>query len=169
MAQPEYVPLNPADRVRPSDVLPPHGGWRQDRPAEITGVGVHTGRRRGTPGPDQGFGLTLAGRFHDRLELTPGEHAEDAVAGCLVVGLCRASLFGRGPVIYDLELAFILWGFLGGAPPELVEYRRPLFQSAAHHYWDQRVIADKVPESTLRSTPAAVRAKLGDWRSLLLV
>ena len=111
----------------------------------------------------------LARRFADRLELAPGEHADDAVAGCMVVAMARASLFGRAPVIHDLELAFTLWGYLGGAPPELVAYRTPLFSGASHHYWDQRKIVDKVPESTLRMTPAQVRQKLSDWRSLLTV
>ncbi|MEO7443657.1 MAG: hypothetical protein ABIW46_09015, partial [Acidimicrobiales bacterium] len=95
-------------------------------------------------------------------------HAEDAMAGCLGVALRRASLFRRAPVIHDLDLAFTLWGFLGQAPDDLVEYRVPMFRSASHHYWDQRAIADKVLESTLRSTPLAVRAQLADWRSLLV-
>jgi len=168
MAQPEFVPLSPADRVRPAERLPPHGGWRQDRPGELTRFDQHVGARRGTPGPDQGYGLTLARRFEGRLELAPGEHAEDAVAGCLGVGLRRASLFRRAPVVHDLELAFTLWGFLGDAPPDLVDYRAPLFRSASHHYWDQRAIADRVLESTLRSTPLAVRTQLADWRSLLV-
>lgn len=168
MAQPEYVPLTPADRVRPADRLPPHDGWRQDRPAELTKVDGHVGPRRGVPGPDQGYGLTLAKRFDARLQLAPGEVAEDATAGCLGVGLRRASLFRRAPVVHDMDLAFTLWGFLGDAPDDLVEYRAPLFRSAAHHYWDQRTIVDRVLESTLRSTPIAVRAQLADWRSLLV-
>jgi hypothetical protein len=81
--------------------------------------------------------------------------------------MARASLFGRAPVIHDLDLAFTLWGYLGDAPPELVAYRAPLFSGASHHYWDQRHIVDKVPEATLRMTPAQVRPKLSDWRSLL--
>jgi len=168
MAQPEYVPVTPADRVRPAERLPPHGGWRQDRPGEITGVYRRSGARRGTAGPDQGYGLTLARRFEARLELATGEHAEDAMAGCLGVALRRASMYRRAPVIHDLDLAFTLWGFLGDAPEDLVDYRGPLFRSASHHYWDQRGIADKVLESTLRSTPVAVRAQLADWRSLLV-
>ena len=75
----------------------------------------------GRQGPDQGYALLLARRFADRLELAPDEHAEDAVAGCMVVAMARASLFGRAPVIHDLDLAFTLWGYLGGAPPELVD------------------------------------------------
>ncbi len=111
--------------------------------------------------------MTLVGRFHDRLVLTEGEDAHDAEAGCVGVATARASLFGRAPVVYDLELAFGLWGFLDQAPADLVEFRQPLFAGASHHYWDQRDIVDLVPESTLRLTPAAVRQRLGEWRSLL--
>ena len=87
MAQPEYVPLSAGDRVRPAERLPPHGGWEQRRPAELKDPGAPTGLRFGAPGPDQGYGLALAERFADRLQLMPGEHLEDAVAGSLGVGL----------------------------------------------------------------------------------
>ncbi len=167
MAQPEYVPLSPADRVRPAERLPVPDQWLQDRPAELTSPGAPTGRRFGTPGPDQGYALTLAQRFEERLELGPGEHGEDAIAGCVGVALRRAALFGRAPVIHDLELAFTLWGFLGDAPADLVEYRMPLFQGVSHDYDRQREIAERVAESTLRLTPAGVRQLLADWRELL--
>jgi len=121
----------------------------------------------GSPGPDQGYALTLARRFEDRLELTEGEHREDAVAGCVAVALKRASIFGRAPVIYDLEHAFTLWGFLGGAPDDLVAFRRRFFEGAADHYWAQRAIVDAVPDDTLRLTPTQVREGLGEWRSLI--
>lgn len=154
--------------MRAAERLPAHAGWRQDRPAELTSPGVPTGHRFGTPGPDQGYGLTLAQRFVDRLEPAPGEHAEDAVAGCLGVGLRRAALFGRAPVIHDLDLAFTLFGYLGDAPADLVAFRVALIQGAAHSYWVQRDVADKVREETLRMTPAQVRAKLAEWRSMLV-
>jgi hypothetical protein len=121
----------------------------------------------GNQGPDQGYALVLAERFHGRLLLTENEDEHDVVAGCLGVGLARASLFGRAPVIHDLELAFGLWGYLDTAPDDLVAFRKPLFAGASHHYWDQRAIADLVPESTLRLTPAEVRRRLGEWRSLI--
>lgn len=167
MAQPEYVPIGADDRVRPAERLPAAERWVQDRPAELLGNEVPKGKRFGSPGPDQGYALKLAHQFEDKLKLAPGEHAEDAVVGCLGIALRRASLFGRAPVVYDFELALGLWGFLDDAPAELVELRRGLFQSAAHHYWDQRAIADRVPESTLRMKPADVRAQLADWRNLL--
>ncbi|MGH9072761.1 MAG: hypothetical protein ACRDZQ_01375, partial [Acidimicrobiales bacterium] len=63
--------------------------------------------------------------------------------------------------------AFTLWGFLGGAPEDLVAFRRPLFQSAGHHYLAQLEISSRVPEATLRLTPALVRERLAEWRSLI--
>ncbi len=169
MAQPEYVPVIPADRVRIDERLPPPDSWRADRPADAKGPVRPAGTRLGATGPDTGYGLKLARRFGDRLQLTEGISAEDAVAGCFAVGTKRCTLFGRAPVIYDFELSFTLWGFLGGAPADLIEARRPLFNACSHHYWDQRDIADAVPEPTLRLTPAQVRERLPSWRSLLLL
>ena len=165
MTQPEYVPLGRADRVRAAERLPAAARWLADRPADFPAP--PQGDRFGRTGPDQGYGLKLARRFVDRIETSAGEHKADAVAGCLAIGLKRAALFGRAPVIYDFELAFTLFGYLGGAPADLVEYRKHLFEGAAHHYWDQRVIADKVTDATLRLTPADVRSRLANWRDLL--
>lgn len=167
MAQPDYVPLSTTDKVRSPERLPVPRSWRPERPAEIRGNGHPQGRRMGTPGPDQGYGITLARRFEKRLELAPGEHVEDVVVGGLGIALKRAALFGRAPVVYDLELAFTLFGYLGGAPADLVAFRVPLFQAASHHYWDQRAIADRVPEETLRLSPGQVRERLSSWRELV--
>lgn len=166
MPVPEFVPLRLDETPAPPELLPVPDGWKAQRPGDLVG-GQPIGAKLGRPGPDQGFGLKLARRFEDRLELAPGEHAADAVAGCLGVGLKRASIYGRAPVIHDFDLAFTLWGFLGGAPADLVEFRRPLFAAAEHHYWDQREISDLVPEATLRLTPQRVRDRLPDWRALL--
>jgi hypothetical protein len=169
MTQPEYVPITPEDRIRPVLRLPAPRRWKPDRPAEIRG-GIHpSGALMGTPGPDQGYALTLAARFSDRLVLTEGEKFDDAVAGCLGVALRRASLFDRAPVIHDWEVAFAVWGFLGGAPDDLIACRRPLFQASAHDYWAQRAISDRVPDTTLRLTPAQISARLDEWRSLIEV
>ena len=168
MAQPDFVPMTLGDRVRTADTLPIPDRWEATRPGELTGLRPPEGRSFGSTGPDQGYGLKLAKRFVERLELEPGDHAEDVVAGCLGIALRRAARFGRAPVIYDLEHAFTLFGFLGGAPAELIEFRRPYFGAASHDYWDQRDIADLVKDETLDLTPADVRAQLGDWRSLLV-
>lgn len=167
MTQPDYVPITPADRVRPVERLPPARDWRAERPADLKGPQPSGGRGLGTQGPDQGYGLLLADRFRPGLVLAEGERADDAAAGCLGVALRRAALFERAPVVYDLELAFTLWGFLGGAPEDLVAYRRPFFVGAAHHYRQRRAIAERVPEATLRLSPAQVGQRLGEWRTLI--
>ncbi len=167
MAQPDFVPSSLGDDIHPSEDMPPAGRWTATRPGELEGLRPPDGRAFGTAGPDQGFGLKLAKRFADRLELQPGEHADDAISGCLGVALRRASRFGRAPVIYDFELAFTLFGFLGGAPADLLEFRRPYFDAASHDYWDQREIVDLVPDETLALTPGEVRTRLPEWRSML--
>jgi hypothetical protein len=140
-----------------------------DRPADLP-HGQPEGRRFGNQGPDQGYALLLAERFHGKLTLAPGEHERDALAGAVGVALKRASLFGRAPILHDLTIALTIWGFLGEAPDELVALRRKLFEEVAHphHYPEQRRIADLVPAEVLRQTPAQVaEAARRDWRSLL--
>ncbi|MBW3546956.1 MAG: hypothetical protein KY452_02310 [Actinobacteria bacterium] len=169
MPTPEFVPSTPGQQPRRGLPLPPARAWTADRPADL-GPRQPTGTTLGHPGPDQGYALTLVTHFRDRLVLAEGEHAEDAVAGCVGVALKRASLFGRAPVIHDLDMAFTLWGFLGDAPPELIELRRPLFQAASHEYWEQRAIVDRVPEATLRLTLPQLKQRWpGEWRQLLSV
>ncbi|CAN5855990.1 hypothetical protein BH23ACT1_BH23ACT1_09010 [soil metagenome] len=167
MAAPEYVSSALGQQPRRGLPLPPARPWAADRPADL-GPAQPVGPALGNPGPDQGYALTLVRHFHDRLVLADGEHTEDAVIGCLGVALRRASLFGRAPVIHDLDVAFTLWGYLGDAPPELVELRRPLFQALEHHYESQRAIASQVPQASLRLTPAQIKARWpGEWRELL--
>jgi hypothetical protein len=166
VAAPEYVPVSLNELPRLKEPIPPAGHWKADRPADLRAGQPH-GAKFGSPGPDQGYALTLARRFHDRLQLVAGEHKDDVVAGCLGVATKRSSLFGRAPVIYDLELAFTLWGFLDAAPDYLAEFRKPLFEGARHHYWEQREIADLVPDETLRLTPLQVRERLAQWREML--
>jgi hypothetical protein len=169
MAQPDYVPLSPNDRVRLTERLPPPRRWFTDRPGEIKRPRQPQGRLLGVPGPDQGYAMGLAHRFEERLKLSEGEKAADVIAGCVGIALRRAALFGRAPVMPDLELAFTLWGYLGDAPEDLIELRKPLFQGTAKAYIDQRTIADKVAEASLRLTSAQAREQLrDDWRSLFV-
>jgi hypothetical protein len=168
VAAPKYVPVAPVGAFRVTEELPVPDSWLPTRPAEL-GTTPPTGRLMGRPGPDQGYALSLARRFEGQLALAEGEHEHDVIAGCLGVALKRAALFGRAPVIHDLELAFSLFGFLGGTlASDLRTFRGKLFQSAGHHYEQQRAIADLVPESTLRMTPGQVKSALGTgWRKLL--
>lgn len=145
------------------------GSWRAERPGDTATV-FPRGDRLGSPGPDQGYIFLLARRFEGRLQLRPGEHEADVVAGCTAVALKRASLLGRAPMPSDLTVAFTVWGYLSEAPGELVELRRNMFAEVANSqdYSDRRRIADAVPEDVLRKTPEAVtEAHSQDWRALL--
>lgn len=170
MTQPDYVPLSAPDRVRPSDVLSQPEPWTADRPADLVELRQPEGARFGATGPDLGYGLKLAKRFEHDLVLAEGESAHDAVAGAFACGAKRAAGFGRAPVIYDMEWAYGLWGFLGGAAEELVAWRVPLFRGASHDYVDQRTIVDAVAGPTFRLTPAQVREQVGGagWASLFV-
>lgn len=169
MTQPAQVPEAETDRMRPSALLPAPRRWVLDRPGEQLDLEPPTGPRFGSPGPDLGYGLMLARRLAPRLVLTEGEHEEDVVAGGFACGARRAATFGRAPVIYDMQWAYGLWGYLGGAPEDLVAWRKPLFRGAAEHYWDQREIVDAVKPEALTLTPAQVLESLSRWKDFLIV
>jgi hypothetical protein len=172
MAAPQFVPVPTNDKARAygSPYYVP-GTWRSDRPADLGGVQPH-GDRLGSQGPDQGFALLLADRLRPSIQVQTGESVDDAVWGCLGVALRRASSFGRAPVVFDLTVAFTIWGFLDASPPaELVTVRRPLFEGVrhvAHHYAEGRAIVDSVPEATLRLPHGEVQAAFPTrWKELL--
>ena len=171
MAAPDYVPNDTAVADR-HYVSPPRRPqpWLADRPAELTD-GQPTGAGLGVPGPDQGYALRLARRFESQLLLGPGEHAADAVAGCVGVALKRAASFGRAPVAADLEVAFRVFGFLPPTPDEsLVAWRKDLFAGVSHpyHYGEARHLVGLVPESVLRMPPNEIEAACAADRSKLL-
>ena len=172
MAAPKFAPVSPVDNSRvygSHDIVP--GSWKPNRPGDLVGFQPE-GVRLGYQGPDQGFALKIAEGFRDRLQLQPGEHAGDAIQGCLGIALRRASIFSRAPVVHDLTIAFTLWGFLDDSPPaELKALRAQLFEGVSntlHHYDEARALVDMVPEPTLRMSPAQVAAAYpARWKELL--
>lgn len=170
VAAPEYVPPRAIDDARIYRSAPRRAGsWTPSRPGDLP-AGQPRGPRMGHPGPDQGFALLLAERLRDQLVLRPGERADDAIAGAVIVAIKRSSLFGRAPTIHDLRTAFTIWGFLDQADDELVARRRRLFEEVAnpHHYRELQAIAAAVPDEVLRLTPEEIeRRHRADWRGLL--
>ena len=160
MSAPRFAPVPPVETVRSyesPDFSP--AGWSPGRPGEIEGR-QPTGERLGYQGPDQGY-----------IRVAAGEHKEDALRGCSLTALRRASLFGRAPMVHDLNLALAMWGFLSDSPPsDLVSVRKELFHgvgNAVHHYKEGRDIADMIPESTLRMSPEDVISQFAtQWRVL---
>lgn len=166
MAQPTFVPVPDADRVRPSIPAPIPTKARKGRPGEIRSPVLPSGRGYGTTGPDQGYALTLAHRLAPRLRLADGEDRHDVALGVALLGARRAALVGRAPSIYDLEVAAGLFGYLTEAPADLVARRRALFRGAAHDYDAQRALIDSVPEAALGLPPDAA-GDTSQWRERL--
>lgn len=173
MAAPEHVPTKPVQPVR-AYASPPRrpDTWRARRPADFAEDHRQPqGELLGNQGPDQGYALKLGRLLEPELHLAEGEHARDALAAIVAVGLKRASLFGRAPVVHDLRVAATLFGFLDqAADPELVHLRRELFEEVGHfhHYMELRRIVDMVPADVLRQTPAQVTQRhQSGWRDQL--
>lgn len=146
--------------------MPPARGFVAERPGEVVAAGQPRGHLLGSPGPDLGYALVLAERFGDRLELGPHEKTGDAVSAGTGIAMRRCSLLGRAPIPQDVELGLTVLGYLGGAPDDLVEWRRHRVHGAGHGYAERREIVDAVKEEALRLTPVEVRERLADWREL---
>jgi hypothetical protein len=103
------------------------------------------------------------------LRLADEESPDDVRIGCALIASRRAGLVGRAPTIHDLAATFLLWGFLGDAPDDLVTHRTAVFRSAAHEYSIQRSLVDAVPEESLRIAEGALPAAIREhgWRTLL--
>jgi hypothetical protein len=170
MAAPKSAPVGFREKLyyTSPDVVP--DSWIPDRPGVVQGL-QPVGPQLGTQGPDQGYALTIARRLVPEIQLQPSERMDDAVQGCVGIGLRRASLFGRAPVVHDLRIAFTIWGYFDPSPPaDLLTHRAKLFEgvgNTGHHYAAGRHIADLVPETTLRMTPQLVESAYpARWTSL---
>lgn len=167
MAIDPYIPISMADAPKLGERIPAPRGWRATRPGEVGPGGQPKGFLFGKPGPDAGYALTLGSRLRDLVQLAPGEAWDDALVCAAGLAMRRAADAGRAPLPEDLELAFTVLGYLGGAPPELVDWRRQRVEGAAHHDTLVRHLTDDVPIETLRLEPATARQRLDRWRLLL--
>lgn len=170
MAAPKTAPAGAHESPHYSSPAVVPEAWDPDRPGVVEGL-QPVGPRMGSQGPDQGFALTIAKRLAPKLHLQGRERLDDAIRGCVGIALRRASLFSRAPVVYDVTMAFTIWGFFDEHPPDdLIERRAELFEGVGnvnHHYAEGRVIADLVPEATLRLTPEqAAKSYPARWRAL---
>ena len=127
MGQQPNVEIDPSDLPRPVPDTDPPRRWRPTRPGVIVSPDqMPWGGAFGTPGPDTGYGMKLV-READLPERTDG--LESVLAALMAA---RASLFGRAPVIEDLEVAKLLAGLGEGLPPDLADRRR--VQPAQHDH-----------------------------------
>lgn len=150
-----YVPITLDEEPRqetnlaPGSHMPPSGSWLADRPGDLGAI-QPKGALLGSPGPNVGYGLTLAERARDRLDLEPHEDADDAIAVIAEIAMKRASTFGRAPTVNDVEFATELLGYQGDVPDDVREWRPNVVRAAAHDYVVRRAVVDTVSSGLLR-------------------
>ncbi|MFM8303980.1 MAG: hypothetical protein ACKOA9_06745 [Actinomycetota bacterium] len=144
-AQPRNEPT-----LAPGVVLPPARSWRAERPGDLPDGVQPQGALFGTPGPNVGYALRLVHRASGDFQLAPGEDRHDAEAVVAAVAMKRASSYGRGPTLADVDRAARLLGYRGGADAETVARRVDAVQGAHHEYARCRAVADQVDLARLR-------------------
>ena len=118
MTQPTFVPITEADQVRPARHLHVPEAWTTSRPAELrTPTAPERSQHRHPRSPTPGSRCAWPGASRTDLKLTEGETEHDVLLGSALIAARRAALFGRGPSIYDVQVALALWGFLVDSPP----------------------------------------------------
>lgn len=159
MTQPKFAPIGIEDEVRPVYRLDVPRQWVPHRPGEFDPHAPHNGTGAG---PDQGYLSLLAERFVDRIVVGEGEHKDDVLAGAIAVGMARASLFGRAPVMKDLEYALGALGYLSQQPPEFVKRRALPVGGTAHDLWRRKELVALFSDEILRMSAEAAAEQI--WK-----
>lgn len=167
MTQPDFVPVAGVDQIRPFWKYPLPTPHLTPRPGEQGKEVVARGRHLGSPGPDQGYALHLFELIGDKILLEGGEELEDVKAATMSLATKRATLFGRAPVMADIRSALSFFGYLCDAPQTLKDFRVHALAGIAHSYFDQRDLADFVPEESLKMAAEDITARLQFWEVLL--
>jgi hypothetical protein len=167
-----FVPERLEEEPRQEPNLPPGvkmpaaRQWFADRPGDLP-AGWPTGKLLGSPGPNVGYALTLANRVRDQFVLASHEHIDDAVAVVAEIAMRRAAMFGRAPVMPDIEIGMQIMGYLGSAPQDFVDWRVRAVKRAHHNYYERRSLVDAIPVDILRLVPSALLAHLAEARHAL--
>jgi hypothetical protein len=167
-----FVPERLEDEPRqepnlaPGVKMPPAKQWVADRPGDLP-RGPPNGKLLGSPGPNVGYALTLANRVRDQLTLAPHEHPDDAIAVVAEIAMRRAALFGRAPVMRDVEFGVQTLGYRGGADADFVAWRVRAVQGAHHNYYERRALVDAIPVDVLRLDSSALPDHLAEARRAL--
>ncbi|HSO94729.1 MAG TPA: hypothetical protein VLV81_01670 [Acidimicrobiia bacterium] len=151
--------------LAPGVHMPAARPWRPDRPGDVVAYGQPHGKLLGDPGPNIGYALTLALRLHDKVQLAPTEHLDDAIAVVSELAMKRAASYGRAPVMADLEAAALILGYLGGCDPDDALWRVEAVTEAAHDYPARRAVCDAVDLDALRLAPSVLTSRTRELRS----
>ncbi len=107
----------------------------------------------------------LAKQFQGRI-VPGGANRADVNAAAAAIAMRRASMYGRGPIAEDLEVAYLLIGALEDVPGDWAgvgaQVARRIsglrFSNAASRAVE---LANSVPNDWIEPKPAAVRERLG--------
>src|SRR3546814_12457943 len=80
-----------------------------------------------------------------------------------MLAIKRASRFGRGPVITDVEIGFTLLGYLGDGSSEPARWRAHDLAGIAHDYPLQRPLATLVADALPPQPGAPLRPRPHPW------
>lgn len=167
---PERIENEPRQEpnLPPGVKMPPARSWVADRPGDLP-AGWPTGKLLGSPGPNVGYALLLAERVRDQLALAPHEHVDDAIAVVAEIAMRRAALFGRAPVMPDVEFGMQILGYRGDADADadFVAWRVRAVRGTHHDYYERRSLVDAIPVDILRLVPTALPAHLAEAREAL--
>jgi hypothetical protein len=167
-----FVPERLEDEPRQEPNLPPGvkmpaaRQWVANRPGDLP-AGQPMGKLLGSPGPNVGYALTLANRVRDQLTLAPHEHRDDAIAVVADIAMRRAALFGRAPVMPDVDFAIQILAYRGDADPDFVTWRVRAVHGTHHDYYERRSLVDAISVDVLRLVPSALPAQLDEARAAL--
>ncbi len=125
----------PRRRPEPAPAL----RWTASRPGDLHAPAeVPWGGGFGTPGPDTGYALKLAGQAE--FDLDAGESRPNVESMLVLIMSARASLSGKAPSVDDLGFAMIL---LGLAPREEIPDAIVVRLEADRKHWSPRVAHSK--------------------------
>ena len=165
MTQPTHLSNHVVSNRVSASKLSAVRSWSQTRPGELAPATTPAGAFVGSPGPNQGFALTIARRLGHDAVLSTGEDLHDVEVGVAAIACRRAAMFGRAPSVHDVRLALGIFGYLDTADSQLVEVRRARFSGVGHSYPLVRNLADTVPAATLVLSPR--EAIDLDWREAI--
>ena len=164
MAAPPYVPVPLTPRIRRGDefsVGPPRP--LPPRPAEVASCSPQP-PGFGVACPDGGFALRLVEARQGSLTLGPGERTADACAAIAAIGLRRAALLGRAPVLADVDIGRAVLGYDAAPSPLLCQWRRDHVDGAARRVDVRQQLADAA-QLGLDLVPGPSREQTEGWRA----
>lgn len=156
MGQQPNISADEGERPRTTLQPPPARRWRPDiKPGIPTSPGqVPEGGRFGRYTPDGGYGLRLV----NSIELPDDDSDLRAVLAALT--MARAGIWGRAPIMEDVEVALALCGYGFDAPAEVIERRGRWIEATSHDVRPGQTAVAEVGRHLISLKPEEVRRAL---------